>query len=273
MTKTILILGASGTVGTTVFKQLSLCEDMKVFGTYFSAMRENDPFMIRFSVESPDDIRSVLRQVRPNVVISSLRGDFEKQLKAHEIAAKYLRNNNGKMLFLSTANVFDGSLDRPYYETDTPISSSDYGQFKIQCEDMLRDTMGDRTAVLRLPFVWGRSSPRLHAVKDGCEAGRLEIYSDFSCNHVSDMQIVDFIGWMIREDKSGIFHVGTSDVTDYPCFIERLIAEIGMEQPELVAQKVSGVMAVLSSRDDIPDNLKWDSKRLIRYLCGKDSVS
>ena len=273
MTKTILILGASGSVGTAVFEWISRCEDMKVFGTYFSANVENDTSMIRFSVESPDDICSVLRQVRPDIVVSSLRGDFEKQLKAHEIAAKYLMNNNGKLLFLSTANVFDGSLDRPHYETDDPISVSDYGKFKIQCEDMLLDMIGSQTAILRLPFVWGRSSPRLQAVKDGCKTGRLEVYSDFSCNHVSDMQIADFIEWIIREDKSGIFHVGTSDVTDYTWFIERLTEGMGLEQPELVAREASGVMAVLSRRDDVPDYLKWDSERLIGYLCGSEGVS
>ena len=251
-----------------VFSRLFRCEDMKVFGTYFSSMRENEPSMIRFSVEFPDDICSVLEQVRPDIVISSLRGDFEKQLRVHENAAKYLLDNNGKMLFLSTANVFDGSLDRPHYEDDARISCSDYGQFKIQCEDMLRTMIGERAAVLRLPFVWGRNSPRLQAVKDGCKSGKSEIYAGFSCNHVSDIQIADFIEWIIREDKSGIFHVGTSDVTDHACFIERLIAEMGMEQSEPVPRRMSGVMAVLSSRNDIPDNLKWDCGRLIRYLCG-----
>lgn len=271
MTKTILILGASGTAGNALFRRLSRCEDMRIYGTYFSAAQENDPYMIRFSVEHPDDLCALLEQVRPDTVISALRGDFEKQLKAHEKAAEYLADNNGKMVFLSTANVFDGRLDRPYYETDTPVSVSDYGQFKIRCEDMLRDMIGDRAAVLRLPFVWGRNSPRLQAVKEGCKSGKLEIYADFSCNHVSDIQIADFIEWIIREDKSGIFHVGTSDVTDYSRFIERLTGKMGVEQPELVPREASGVMAVVSRRDDIPDNLKWDSERLIRYLCGEDA--
>lgn len=270
MVNTVLILGASGTVGAAVFRQLSCCGDMKVFGTYFSSAQENTPSMIRFSAEFPEDICSVLEQVRPDIVISSLRGDFEKQLITHEITAKYLMDNNGKLLYLSTANVFDGSFDRPHYESDTRISCSDYGQFKIRCEDMLRDIMGEGAAVLRLPFVWGRNSPRLRAVKEGCKAGKLEVYTEFSCNHAADLQIADFIEWIIREDKCGIFHVGTTDVTDYPHFIEQLIAEMDVKQPELAAQRVSGVMAVLSGRSDVPDNLRWDSGRLVRYLCGRE---
>lgn len=270
MSKRILILGASGTVGLTVFNRLSQEEDQKIFGTYFSAAPKNPETMIRFSVEAPEDIFSVLKQASPDIVISSLRGDFDKQLITHENIAKYLNANNGKIIYLSTANVFDGDCDRPHYETDTRISVSDYGQFKIQCEDMLREQLGDRAVLIRIPFVWGKNSPRMQAVKDGCENGQLNVFTDFFSNHVSDMQIAQVIQWIIKEDKEGTFHIGTSDVTEYRYFIEELITAADMKRPEFVFRKNSGVMALLSSRNDIPDRLKWDSVRLIRYLCNRE---
>ena len=49
------------------------------------------------------------------------------------------------MIYLSTANVFDGSLGEPHYEGDARVSDSDYGRFKIQCEDLLQNRMGKRT--------------------------------------------------------------------------------------------------------------------------------
>lgn len=267
MIKNILILGASGTVGSVVFKQLSCDENLKTFGTYLSAMPENTSSLTRFSVEFPNDICSILKQVRPDIVISSLRGDFNKQLITHENVAKYLMANNGRLIYLSTANVFDGSLDQPHYEDDTRISDSDYGQFKIQCEDLLRNLMGSRVKLLRLPFVWGINSPRLQEVKAGCEIGQLGVYTDFFSNHVSDIQIAQTIQWIINENKDGIFHVGTSDVISYQCFMEQLITAMDMRRPEFVFQKNPGVMAVLSNRKDIPDQLKWSNKKLIQYLC------
>lgn len=266
MIKSILILGASGTVGTVVFQRLSCDEKLKVFGTYFSSMQENTSSLMRFSVEFPNDICSVLKQVRPDIVISSLRGDYDKQLITHENVAKYLMANSGRLIYLSTANVFDGSLDHPHYEDDARISDSDYGQFKIQCEDLLRNRMGDRAILLRLPFVWGKSSPRLQEIKAGCEIGQLRVYTDFFSNHVSDIQIAQTIQWIINENKDGIFHVGTSDVISYQSFIEQLITAMGMKCPEFVPQKNPAVMAVLSNRKDIPDELKWNSKKLIQYL-------
>lgn len=267
MIKNILILGASGTVGSVVFKQLSCVENLKTFGTYFSAMQENTSSLTRFSVEFPNDICSILKQVRPDIVISSLRGDFDKQLITHENVAKYLMANGGRLIYLSTANVFDGSLDQSHYEDDARISDSDYGRFKIQCEDLLRSRMGDRVILLRLPFVWGINSPRLQEVKAGCEIGQLGVYTDFFSNHVSDIQIAQTIQWIINENKDGIFHVGTSDVISYQCFMEQLITAMDMRRPEFVFQKNPGVMAVLSNRKDIPDQLKWSNKKLIQYLC------
>ena len=267
MVKNILILGASGTVGSVVFKQLSCDENLKTVGTYFSAMQESTSSMIHFSVELPNDICSILKQVQPDIVISSLRGDFDKQLITHENVAKYLMANSGRLIFLSTANVFDGSWDQPHYEDDALISDNDYGQFKIQCEDLLRNRMGDRAILLRLPFVWGKSSPRLQEIKAGCEIGQLRVYTDFFSNHVSDIQIAQTIQWIISENKDGIFHIGTSDVISYQCFIEQLIAAMDMKCPEFVFQKNPGVMAVLSNRKDIPNELKWNNKKLIQYLC------
>lgn len=175
--------------------------------------------------------------------------------------------SNGKIIYLSSANVFDGSLDQPHYETDARISVSDYGQFKIQCEDLLHNYMDSQAVLLRLPFVWGIASKRLKAVKKGCNTGQLDIYTDFFSSHVSDMQTAQIIQWIIKEEKEGIFHVGTGDVISYQYFIEQLIAAMNWKRPSFVFQKNPGVMAVLSSRSDIPDRFHWKSRDIIEYLC------
>lgn len=75
MKKRILILGATGTVGTAIYRQLSQEKDWEIWGTYCSS-KQKDSSMLRFSVEMPDKIHSLLGQVRPDLVISSLRGKF-----------------------------------------------------------------------------------------------------------------------------------------------------------------------------------------------------
>lgn len=260
-----MILGASGTIGSAIFRRLSQEKALRVVGTCFSAQQKESPVMIRFSLET--GILPLLRLVRPDVIVSALRGDFGMQLSAHETAADYLRAHGGKMIFLSTVNVFDGSMDRPHYEGDYRASVSAYGRFKLRCEDLLLDRLGHQAVVLRLPFVWGKKSPRMEAVRAGCAAGQLEVY-DIRSNHAADMQIAEFAAWMIREDKRGTFHVGTSDIIGYESFMERLIAAMGVKKPRFIRGEAAGVMAALNSRTDIPrELLNWDSERLIQYLC------
>lgn len=269
MTKNVLILGASGTVGSAVFRELSRCDELKVTGTFFRAGVRQDASMLRFSLEFSEKMISILNRLCPDIVISCLCGDFERQLYFHGLLADWLVKNHGKIIYISTGNVFDGSLERAHYEKEERMSVSDYGRFKIRCEDLLRGKLKDRAVLLRLPFVWGQDSPRLRAVKMGCEAGRLEVYRGLRSNHVADLQIAGLIAWIIREEQEGIFHVGTSDVTDYKDFMERLVESLGLDPPEYVPEDAPGVMAVLSSRREIPERLCWDSGRLIRYLSGR----
>lgn len=57
MKKRILILGATGTVGTAIYRQLSQEKDWEIWGTYCSS-KQKDSSMLRFSVEMPDKIHS-----------------------------------------------------------------------------------------------------------------------------------------------------------------------------------------------------------------------
>lgn len=65
-----------------------------------------------FSVESAADISPILEQVQPDIVISCLRGDFAKQLAFHEVIADWLMDRNGKIIYISSAYVFDGSCGK-----------------------------------------------------------------------------------------------------------------------------------------------------------------
>lgn len=270
MSKRILVLGASGTVGSMVFKYLTYHDEWKITGTYCSSCSsemEDSSVWLYFSLEKPDDIYAILERVRPDVVVSALRGNFERQLLVHGMIADELAVRHGKMIYVSTVNVFDGNFAAPHYEKDDRISDSDYGQFKIRCEDLLQARLGDQAVLLRIPFVWGKNSPRIQNLAEGCKNGSLEMYTGLLSNHVSDLQIAEYIEWIIREDKRGIFHIGTTDIIAYEDFVEQLITALGMKRPKFISCQVAGTMAVLSARNDVPDRLKWNISKLLEYIC------
>ena len=157
--KRLLILGASGHIGGYLFRQF--WEDgFTVFGT--SRTQERccpQQGMLFYSLEKGEEaLQSVLDTAKPEVVISCLRGDFAQQLEAHRFLADYLRAHPGtKLVYLSTANVFDALNETPHIETDSPQAQSEYGRFKIACEQMLTERLGEQLLILRLPIVWGKT--------------------------------------------------------------------------------------------------------------------
>ncbi len=265
MAEKVLILGASGTVGAAVYQRLNQCKTFDVYGPYYSA-KPQDGHMYYFSLEHAEQIRNLLEELSPSIVISALRGDFGKQAEAHMAAAEYVRDHQGRLLYFSTANVFDGKPDSPHYERDDMQSVSVYGKFKIFCENSIREILGKRAVIIRIPFVYGKNAPRMQQLEEGLKKGVLEVYQDLQCNYVTDMQIADYVEWIIKERKEGIFHVGTTDVLRYTDFVENLIKESGKPHPVFRCLDAAGTMAVLTERKDIPQKLEWNVERVVKFL-------
>ena len=87
--KTILIIGASGYIGSKIYKELN--NFYKVYGTFFSnkSFNKNKNF-IHYDIDK-HDITNILKSTKPNLIISSLRGDFKNQIFAHTIIIEYIK--------------------------------------------------------------------------------------------------------------------------------------------------------------------------------------
>ena len=87
----ILILGASGFIGNAIYKEL--LPYFNVFGTYCTSQPEFDENQVFFQFDiKKDSIESVLEEVKPNYIISSLRGSFKSQHTIHEHLVNYTLN-------------------------------------------------------------------------------------------------------------------------------------------------------------------------------------
>lgn len=265
----ILVLGASGFIGMSIYRHLRQCIDIDVYGTYFTS-QINDSHIYYFSLEKMEQMKHLLTEIAPDIVISTLRGNYEKQLEVHNLLAEYLMKNHGKLLYFSTVNVFDGNLECPHYEDDCVNSVSEYGRFKICCENQLRKTMGNQVIIIRIPFVYGRNSPRICQIRESCKTGLLDVYTNLLCNYVTDVQIAEYVEWIIREKKEGIFHVGTTDMVQHRDFVNCLAKRLNIRTLNLDYIDMSGTMAVFTKRKDIPHRLEWNVQRVAGFLCNEE---
>ena len=160
----ILILGASGFIGNALYKEL--CSFFDTHGTYHTsnaAFEENHQFH-QYDIET-ENIEILLQNVKPTVIISAVRGSFDAQIIAHFEIINYILTHNCKLLFISSANVFDAFTNFPSYEYDKTLSQSIYGRFKIKIENALLRLPNHKYNILRLPMVFGHNSPRLKQIK------------------------------------------------------------------------------------------------------------
>lgn len=265
-----LVLGGTGLAGSAIVKALQ-AEGHTVSGTCRTpGGHDSSPAVLRFNLGEPQFIVPLLEQVCPDVVVSCLRGDFTRQMEAHRLLADFLCQHHGRLVYLSTANVFDGDLSQPHYEGDALCSDTAYGQFKIACERLLQARLGDRCVILRPPEVWGRSCPRLHTLLEHTQAGNsIQTYENLSVNYTTDAQIAWWVSFILEHDLRGVFHVGTRDVSDYTAFLNQLVGRLGLPCPVYNVERndTPAYQAVLPGRTEIPEELQMSVEVVLSYLC------
>ena len=266
----ILILGASGFLGNAIYREL--CSYFKTFGTYCTSnsVFEKNHHFFQYNFEE-DDIYEILDIVNPTVIISALRGDFSKQILLHQHLTEYTFSKKIKLIFLSSANVFDAYSKYPSYETDKTYSNSIYGHFKIKIENMLLRLPKGQAAIIRLPMVFGNQSPRvleiLQLIKD---KEPVEIFPNLIMNVTSDDKLTQQIHYMINRNKSGVFHLGSSDLVHHDEFIKEIVSALGLEN-EVLYKRVyttndDRYLAVLPKFNKLPKYLQINSQDILNTL-------
>ncbi len=261
--KSVLIFGASGYIGGYL-KGFLETRCKYVAGTFCSRSIENaaDEDMFFYDLQKEQSLQAILEQRDWDVLVSCLRGDFQQQIKAHQRMAEYVkRDADKKLIFFSTANVFDGVPECGHYEEDTPKSVSTYGTYKIACEKMIQEELGTQGIILRIPEVWGENCPRILQIKANIQKQEpVPVYKNYCLNYVTPGRIGAWLVYMLEHDLQGIFHVGTKDMEDYAEFRRTVINK---NQLGKVSYTVLGecptkqIQAVLPGRREIPEELQF----------------
>lgn len=264
MEKKVLLLGSTGLVGRAVGNALR--EDYQIIPAGGHQRPEGGYCL---PAEEPERLAAVLDRERPEIVISTIRGDFQQQMAFHEALADLLAGGEARLLYVSTANVFDGDLSRPWLEADTPRPESDYGVFKRDCEAMLGEKLGARLVIFRLPSVWAPDCPRIRRLKASSRSGEPHhtIRGD-AVNVVLARQIGDYAKYVLEHELRGIFHVGTTDTADYFAFEKMACDALGIPKPvfEIEETGMEAYQAVLPGRRDITDALQMTVAQVLESL-------
>ncbi len=266
----VLILGASGFLGSAIYKEL--CSYFRTFGTYNTsnkALEKNNHFF-QYNIEE-DDIYEILEIVKPTIIISSLRGDFSKQVLIHQHLIEYVFKNKVKILFISSANVFDAYIKYPSYEQDKTYSNSIYGHFKIKIENMLLRLPKMQVAILRLPMVFGSQSPRIQEIIQFSKDNEpIEVFPNLIMNVTNDYKVTQQIHYIINRNKYGIFHLGSNDLVHHEDFIKEIIDSLELKNAPIYKRVYTTnddrYLAVLPKFNTLPKHLQIKSDDILTEL-------
>lgn len=267
--KKVLVLGASGFIGKTLCQILS--SDYEVYGTYHeNKIKPEGTMMVKLDLSVDDSILNVLSTVEPDVVISSLRGDFAYQMEAHRYMASWLKEKGSRLFYLSTANVFDGKPNKAHGESEPTGSVSDYGKFKIKCEEMLHKELGPLVTILRLPMVFGNEAKRVHDIREGLKrGGPLIVQRDFYLTLHLDTVLAKQIAYLIENDISGVLHLGSQDVVGYDVAMSMLKKQLGHEHVKLIYERIQDqpyYLALKTEKSVLPIDLMVSAEQVVEAI-------
>ena len=266
--KKILILGASGFIGNALYKEL--CNYYDTYGTYFSSRNgytSNQQFF-QYDMQE-DDIFQLLEDIRPNIIISALRGDFGAQIQAHQHITEYVAKHNCKIFFFSSANVFDAYSKYPSYEYEKTLSESIYGRLKIKIENMLLRLPKKKAAILRVPMVFGNTSPRIKEMKQAIWNNEaIEVFPNLIINVTNDDKLSQQVHYLINRNKFGIYHLGSTDLVHHEDFIREVVDRVGSFNPiykRVFTTNEERFLAVLPKDHLLPKNLQLSYQDVIDH--------
>jgi len=151
---TILLLGKDGQVGWQLQRSLA------PHGPVVACARS------QCDLSDPEQIRSVVRAVRPSVIVNATaytavdkaesEPDMARRINAEApgILAEEAALLGALLVHYSTDYVYDGTKASPYVETDATAPQSVYGRTKLAGEEAIR-AVGGRAMIFRTSWVFG----------------------------------------------------------------------------------------------------------------------
>ena len=136
----------------------------------------------------------------------------------------YIKDNDCKIIFLSSSSVFDGYKNYPNYEFDKTFSKSKFGYLKIKIENKLLRLKENKYSIIRIPMVIGVNSPKMKDIKKQIsKKTAIEVFPNLIVNIINDNKIALCVHHIINKKIGGIIHLGSRDLIHHVDLIKEVI--------------------------------------------------
>ncbi len=221
----ILIIGASGLVGSNCLNYFRQQTSVQVVGTYYGYPTADTVFYDTLDPENAENFK--VADLEPDYIVhcgalthvdyceDHPQESYEKTVSSTANVLKLCRQLQAKPVFISTDYVFDGKHG-PYAETDTVNPLSVYARHKLEAETMVREQFPGGL-ILRITNVYGDEergknfvSRILSQILEGATL-ELRLPHDQYATPVNAADIARAMYLLITDGKQGIYHIAGTD--------------------------------------------------------------
>lgn len=269
----IIVLGASGMLGWTLFRFFSKDQDISTFGTLrskaqleflttISDVKKENFTILDIDIFNKHTNLESLGSFEPDLIINCI-GLIKQERSSHDpISAilvnslfphqlsQYCRENSVRLIHFSTDCVFNGNRGN-YSESDVPDAYDLYGRSKL-----LGEVEGDHALTLRTSIL-GHELQSSRSLVEWFLKSQDEVfgYSNAIFSGLPTIEIASFIKHFIIPNNSisGIYHLSSNPINKYDLL-------------HLIAKSYNKNIRIISSSDLVVDR-SLDCTRL-QKACG-----
>lgn len=235
----ILLTGSTGQVGWELQRTLMTLGEVICVG------REVASPSLRMDLSTPETIRAVIREVKPDLIVNPAaytavdKAEAEPELAmvvngmAPGVIAEEAKLLGAGVIHYSTDYVFNGNQATPYTEQDIPDPQNVYGQTKLAGEKAIQ-AVGIPHIILRTSWVYGLRGKNflLTMLKLSREREELRVVDDQVGAPTWSRMIAEATAQFISQgkqdlnellsDNSGIYHLTATGQTSWYGFAKAI---------------------------------------------------
>jgi dTDP-4-dehydrorhamnose reductase len=209
MNRSVVVLGAKGMLGMEVLTVLAR-RNIAAQGYDLPEFDITNAAHLEKALQSAGAVINCAAYTNVEKAESESELAFRVNGQATGILGQLAKKLSIPVLHISTDFVFDGTLDRPYVETDTANPLSAYGKSKYEGEKALWAS-GCRFCIVRVQWTYGRAGVNfVKKMLDAARAGKpLRVVDDQTGSPTATAQVAELLCRMLQLPvfPQGIFHL------------------------------------------------------------------
>ncbi len=236
----ILITGGTGLLGKAL---IETNPSYNIIPTYFPNKPDTKTGVFNeLNITDKDKVLSSIKLVNPDVIIHTAAiGDVDyceknkdkswaTNVEGTKNIIEAAKECNAKIIYISSNAVFDGS-NPPYREEDRVNPLSYYGETKVVCERLVRNS-GLDYAIVRAILMYGWNNPLERQNMLTWILGSktpLKIVDDIYSNPLLATNCAEAIWAIIKKKRTGIYHVAGADCMSRYDFALKIVEVFGLD--------------------------------------------